>query len=117
MNYNNSLYLYLSEKITIENTIKILVLYFFIIWISLIVWVYKDISLRTENVYFQIFSVSIILLFTPLLWVFIYLIIRPSKTLFESYYEEVETNLENLNNQILERLNDSSKKRKKNKEE
>lgn len=84
---------FLWENITFEVFIKFLVIYFFIIWISLLIWIIKDISNRTENIFLQILSVLTILLLTPF-WFFIYLIIRPSKTLLERYYEEIEENLD-----------------------
>ncbi len=110
MNYNNILYTYLSDKVTVENIIKFFIVYFFIFWISILVWVYKDIINRTENIFYQIISILIILIFTPLFGIFIYLIIRPHKTLFERYYEEVEYNLESLNNQIKQTVDCNKKK-------
>lgn len=86
---------YLWEKITFEMFFKFVLVYFFIIWISLVIWVVKDIWNRTENIFLQLLSVLIILCLTPL-WIFIYLIIRPSKTLFEKYYEEIDTNLDTV---------------------
>jgi hypothetical protein len=76
------------ENITYEMFIKFVVIYFFIIWISLLVWVVKDISNRTDNILLQILSVATILIFTPI-GIFIYFIIRPSKTFLERSYEEI----------------------------
>jgi hypothetical protein len=90
---------YLLQQITIEFFIKILILYFFIVWISIIVWVYKDITNRTLNSFYQIISLLLVLLFTPL-GIFIYLLIRPIKTLTEKYYEEIEENLDILSETI-----------------
>ena len=91
------------EAITIEILIKFIILYFFIIWIAILLWVMKDIRNRTNNILYQVICIFSILFFTPL-WVFIYLLIRPSKTLFEKYYEEIEENLE-LFSQIIEEKN------------
>jgi len=104
MKTNNELYNWLLNYITIENTIKFFVLYFFVIWITILVWVYKDITNRTDSIIYQIISILVVLLFTPLFGLFIYLIIRPSKTLFEKYYEEVEFNLEALSKDIEKKL-------------
>lgn len=82
----------LWDQVTFEMFIKFLILYFFIIWIAILAWVIRDISNRTDSLFLQVISVLIILLFTPL-GVFIYLLIRPGKTLFEKYYEEIEDNL------------------------
>ena len=90
---------YLWENITFETFLKFLVIYFIIVWIAILVWVIKDISNRTENVYIQLLAILIILFLTPF-WVFIYLIIRPAKTLFERYYEEVEANLDCLSEEV-----------------
>ena len=86
---------FIRESITIEMFLKFVILYFFIIWIAILVWVIKDINNRTENLLLQIVSILIILVLTPI-WVFIYLLIRPGKTLFEKYYDDIEENLENF---------------------
>jgi hypothetical protein len=66
MDVENNLLKYLLENITIENVIKFFVLYFLVIWIFLLIWVGKDISNRTQNIFFQIISVLIVFIFTPL---------------------------------------------------
>jgi hypothetical protein len=53
------------NMITFDTFIKFAILYFFIIWISILLWVIKDISNRTDNIFLQIISVLIILIFTP----------------------------------------------------
>lgn len=90
------------ETITFEFALKLAILYFFITWIALIVWVIKDISIRSNNLFFQIFAVLIILLLSPL-WIFIYLLIRPRRTLYDKYYEEIEENLDIFNEIVEER--------------
>jgi len=52
------------ELVTFDTFIKFAILYFFIIWISILLWVIKDISNRTDNLFLQIISVLIILFFT-----------------------------------------------------
>lgn len=94
---------YMWENITFESILKFSVIYFFIVWIAVIIWVIKDISNRTDSVILQIISILIVLLLTPF-WVFLYLIIRPWKTVFEKYYEEIEDNLEWLSSIIKERI-------------
>ena len=111
MNSNNILYSYLMKELTIENIIKFIVIYFFIIWIFSLVWVYKDISNRTENIYYQIFSILIILLFTPLFGIFLYLIIRPTTTLFEKYHQEVENNLYLLSQEVEDKIKKCNNKK------
>lgn len=91
---------YIWEVVTLEFVFKFCVVYFFIIWVALIVWVMKDISIRTNNLFFQIICILIILLLTPF-WVFIYLLVRPRKTLYERYYDEIDLNL-NIISEIVE---------------
>lgn len=101
MEINNALN-YVWDHITFEFALKFFIIYFFVIWIALIVWVIKDISIRTTNIYFQIISVFIILFLTPL-WVFIYLLIRPGRTLYDRYYDEIEDNLDIFHDIVEER--------------
>jgi len=111
LNLNNPIYSYIYEKVTIENVIKFFILYFFVLWISLLVWVYKDITNRTDNFFYQFISILIILIFTPIFWILIYLIIRPWKTLLEKYYEEIEFNLDDLSKVIEEKFKDCKTKK------
>lgn len=92
----------LWKNITVEFVIKFAVIYFFVMWISLVVWVLKDIRNRTSSVTLQIFCVLIPVFLTPF-WIFVYLLIRPSKTLYEKYYDEIEENLDIINEIIEER--------------
>jgi len=103
MNTGNALFDYLVEIVTLKNVIIFSVLYFFVIWISLLAWVIKDISNRSDKIFLQILSVLIILIFTPL-GIFLYLLVRPSKTLFEQYYTEVEHNLECLSEDVVDKI-------------
>jgi hypothetical protein len=107
----NSILDYLVNIITLKWVIIFLWVYFFIIWVSIIVWIAKDISNRTDRLFLQILSVFVAFIFGPF-WIFLYLLIRPSKTLVEKSYEEIENNLEILMQEILEK---SSKKKKKSK--
>jgi hypothetical protein len=103
MNTWNVIFDYLINVITLKSVIIFVVLYFFVIWISIIVWVIKDIKNRTDKIYLQILSILTVLIFTPF-GIFLYLLIRPSKTLFEQYYFEVENNLECLWEDIAEKI-------------
>jgi len=89
--------------ITFEMIIKLAIIYFFIIWIAVIVWVIKDVSNRTNNIFLQIFSILLVVFLTPL-WVFFYLLIRPGKTVLEKYYQEIEDNLEILSSIIQDKV-------------
>lgn len=99
----------LYDNINFENVIKFMIIYFFIIRISLIIWVIKDIINRSSNVIFQLFCILIITLGTPLA-VFIYLLVRPGKTLYERYQEEVEENLDIMQEMIEDKYESVGKK-------
>lgn len=79
---------YMFSLLTFESLLKLIIIYFFIVWIAIIIWVTKDIINRTNNILLQVFSILTVLFGTPL-WTVVYLLIRPSKTLFEKYYDEV----------------------------
>lgn len=80
----------ISSVMSIDLGIKLVLGYFFIIWGAFIIWVIKDITNRTTNILVQTVSIFIILFFTPIFGLPIYLLIRPRRTIFEQYYEEEE---------------------------
>ncbi len=63
------------------------VIYFFIVWFCLVIWVVRDITNRTHSLFFQVFSILLVLFLTPL-GIFVYLLLRPQKTLFEKIFED-----------------------------
>lgn len=63
-----------------------IIVYFFVVWFCLVVWVVRDITNRTNSVVFQVFSILLVLFLTPL-GIFIYLLLRPQRTLFEQVFE------------------------------
>lgn len=77
----------LVSLLTFETLLKVIIVYFFIVWFAIVIFVTKDIINRTNNILYQIISIFTVLFWTPL-WIVVYLLIRPSKTLFEKYYEE-----------------------------
>ena len=101
----------LYNSITFDAFLEFVIVYFFILWISILLWVIKDIWNRTDSMLLQIFSIFTVLFLTPL-WIFIYLLIRPSKTLFEQYYEEIEDNLDIIKELIEERIEKNNKNKK-----
>lgn len=64
-----------------------------ILWIALILWVTKDITNRTNNMGFQILSISMLIFLTPIFGLPLYILVRPSRTLMERYFEEVEQDM------------------------
>lgn len=84
------------NSINLEFMLKFCVIYFFVVWVALIIWVAKDIAFRSNSRTFQVICVLLMILFTPL-WVFLYLLIRPRKSMYDAYNQEIEWNLEILN--------------------
>lgn len=99
----------ISEKLTIEFILKFLVVYFIVVWIAILVWVIKDITNRTTNVFLQLISILTVLILTPF-WIFIYLLIRPWKTILEKYYWEIEDNLDSFSEVVEERIKQKDQK-------
>ena len=114
MNIENNIYFieiieWLNKTITIELFVKIVILYFIIIWISIIFWVIRDITERSNSFFLQFFSILLVTIWTPI-WIFIYLLLRPTKTLFEKYNDDVEFNLVKLK-KIVEKLEKEKKEK------
>lgn len=82
---------------------KFFIAYFFVVWIGLVLWVARDISHRSNSRLFQMLCVLIIIFLTPL-WIFLYLLIRPRRSVYEKYQEEIEENLAILWDIVHERL-------------
>lgn len=91
---------YFYNTITLQDLLKFVIVYLLIVWFALLIWVIRDITNRSKNLFLLIFSIFIILFLWPL-WIFIYLIIRPNISIFEKSYETIEENLD-LFNQIIE---------------
>jgi len=84
MNFPNSLAL--LSWINPDFLFRSVIIYFFIVWFCLVVWVVRDITNRTHSIIFQVSSIILVLFLTPL-GIFIYLLLRPQKTLFEQVFE------------------------------
>ena len=85
----------ITELVTASTfeTIKILVVsYFGLLWLAIIIWVTRDSLHRSNSLIFQTFSI-LINIAIPFLGVILYLIIRPSQTNMERYYQEIEHRL------------------------
>ena len=75
-----------TDPKSLISIIKLIAVYFALVWVSLVIWVIKDVTNRTSNIFMHIVGILSVLLF-PIFGIFIYLLIRPQKTLFEQYYE------------------------------
>ena len=76
-----------------QNSAKIvaamLITYLIVLWISSVIWTFRDIRERTRDPFFQAVAVFVVLVFTlPGLW--LYLILRPEMTLAEAYARSLE---------------------------
>ena len=71
---------------SLDLALRLLVVYLFFIWGSLVVWVARDVTNRSSSLLFQALCVLLVLALSPL-GVFIYLLIRPQRTAFEKFYE------------------------------
>lgn len=63
--------------------VTILIWFMIFIWIWAILWVTKDISLRSENLFVQIISILMVTLLTPIIWFPLYFLIRPVQYKFD----------------------------------
>lgn len=74
--------------LTIDTLITSVTIYLLVVWLACIIWVIKDITSRSHNLIVQVLSILLVICFTPLFGLPIYLLIRPKTTLFEQFYEE-----------------------------
>ena len=63
--------------------------YVAIFWLALLIWVTRDVIHRSNSIIFQAFAILLNTIL-PIFGLVIYLFIRPSKTLLDSYYDEME---------------------------
>ena len=66
--------------------------YLLVVWLACIIWVIKDITSRSHNIFVQVAAILLVICFTPIFGLPIYLLIRPKSTLFEQFYEETSLN-------------------------
>ena len=58
-------------------------------WMSLIIWTFRDMRLRSRDIFAQLLATLVVLIFGPL-GLLIYLILRPQETLSEAYARILE---------------------------
>ncbi len=81
--------------------LKWAMIYFFILWVAIIIWVTRDILARSNSIILQFLSILLVVFLTPILWLPVYFMIRPSTKKYDSdeLYEEVyEEEIDNDNN-------------------
>jgi predicted membrane channel-forming protein YqfA (hemolysin III family) len=65
------------------------IVFLVVLWVSLIIWTFRDIRLRTKDRLLRILAILVsTVLFIP--GVFIYVLLRPQKTLDEAYQNSLE---------------------------
>ncbi len=59
------------------------------LWMSLVIWTFRDMRLRSRDIFAQLLASLVVLIFGPL-GLLIYLILRPQETLAEAYARTLE---------------------------
>lgn len=77
------------ENGTVSTILQFFVIYVAALWIALIIWVTRDVINRSNSLIFQVFSISINIIL-PIFGLLFYLIIRPTETLVEKLYQDLE---------------------------
>ena len=49
----------------------------FLLWLSALIWVIKDANARSRSFWFQLLAVFLVVAFTPIFWLLLYIAIRP----------------------------------------
>ena len=79
---------------SLESTLKliglVLVTYALVLWLSAIVWVYRDVRNRTTDQMSQMVAVLLVAVFN-VPGLIVYLVIRPQTTLLDTYERSIET--------------------------
>ncbi len=60
-----------------------------IFWLSLVIWTFRDIRSRTQDLLTQVLATALVTIF-PIVGLFIYMILRPRQTLAEIYERQLE---------------------------
>src|SRR4051812_7963636 len=78
---------------SMESTLKLvgllLLAYVLVLWLSALVWVFRDVRSRTNDQTSQVVAVLLVALFN-LPGLMVYLVIRPQATLSDSYERSLE---------------------------
>lgn len=83
----------ISQYIDISMIWYIILYPFMIFWIWSILYTTKDISHRTESIFYQILCILIVTLWTPLIWFPLYFILRPSRKLDDISWRKILENI------------------------
>ena len=72
----------------VQLSIQMIAVYFIILWLAAAYWAFRDMQLRSENPILPYVAAAIIVVFTPVLFVFgiiVYRIVRPQEKIGEIY--------------------------------
>ena len=72
----------------VQLSIQMIAVYFVILWLAAAYWAFRDMQLRSENPILPYVAAAIIVVFTPVLFVFgiiVYRIVRPQEKIGEIY--------------------------------
>jgi len=72
----------------VQFAIQMIAVYFVILWLAAAYWAFRDMQLRSENPFLPYLAAAIIVVFTPVLFVFgiiVYRIVRPQEKIGEVY--------------------------------
>src|SRR5712692_10345147 len=72
----------------IQLVVAFLGAYFLAVWISLVIWTYRDVRARTRDLFLQVLSVALVAVFN-LPGLLLYFLLRPSETLAQVYEREL----------------------------
>ncbi|MCD5383104.1 zinc ribbon domain-containing protein [Candidatus Gracilibacteria bacterium] len=89
INFIGSLQEFVTLNSSFDTIIKGFLLYLAFFWVALVIWVAKDAIARSNSIIFHVL-VIILNIFLPVFGLMIYLLIRPSRTLLDKYYEDLE---------------------------
>ncbi|MFQ5946738.1 MAG: zinc ribbon domain-containing protein, partial [Anaerolineae bacterium] len=76
-------------QLILQLFLAVLGFYFLAFWVSLVVWTYRDIGARTQDVFVQTLGVAMVLFFN-IPGLFLYYILRPRETLAEAFDRSLE---------------------------
>ncbi len=68
--------------------VAVLGAYLFAVWVSMLIWTYRDIRARSRDVLVQLFAVALVIVFN-IFGLLLYFILRPRETLAEKYEREL----------------------------
>jgi RNA polymerase subunit RPABC4/transcription elongation factor Spt4 len=78
-----------SLEATLRLAATLLIAYVLVLWLSAVIWVYRDITNRTRDTASQVIAVLLVAVFN-LPGLIIYLVIRPQVTLADAYERSLE---------------------------